>query len=229
MVYITGDLHGDFSRFSSPAMRRLRKGDTLIVCGDFGFIWNGDKKEEALLKKIGSRPYAVLFLDGCHENFDLLKEYPVTDWKGGRAQVISGNLVHLMRGQLYTLEGYRFFTFGGGESREYDLRDGAKTWWEEEMPSEEEMLHGLKTLESHGNRVDYILTHEPSGKACTYSGGPNARLDGINIYLNQIEDKVQFERWFFGSLHLDKVLSKRHLAVFRKVIPVHPAANRRRR
>ena len=51
MVYITGDLHGDFSRFSSPAMRRLRKGDTLIVCGDFGFIWNGDKKEEALLKK----------------------------------------------------------------------------------------------------------------------------------------------------------------------------------
>ena len=47
MVYITGDLHGDFSRFSSPAMRRLRKGDTLIVCGDFGFIWNGDKKEEA--------------------------------------------------------------------------------------------------------------------------------------------------------------------------------------
>ena len=100
MVYITGDLHGDFSRFSSPAMRRLRKGDTLIVCGDFGFIWNGDKKEEALLKKIGSRPYAVLFLDGCHENFDLLKEYPVTDWKGGRAQVISGNLVHLMRGQL---------------------------------------------------------------------------------------------------------------------------------
>ena len=56
MVYITGDLHGDFSRFSSPAMRRLRKGETLIVCGDFGFIWNGDKKEEALLKKIGSRP-----------------------------------------------------------------------------------------------------------------------------------------------------------------------------
>ena len=116
MVYITGDLHGDFSRFSSPAMRRLRKGDTLIVCGDFGFIWNGDKKEEALLKKIGSRPYAVLFLDGCHENFDLLKEYPVTDWKGGRAQVISGNLVHLMRGQLYTLEGYRFSPSAAGRA-----------------------------------------------------------------------------------------------------------------
>ena len=151
MVYITGDLHGDFSRFSSPAMRRLRKGDTLIVCGDFGFIWNGDKKEEALLKKIGSRPYAVLFLDGCHETFDLLKEYPVTDWKGGRAQVISGNLVHLMRGQLYTLEGYRFFTFGGGESRgirpagrRKNLVGGRR------MPSAREMTQGLETLAASG-------------------------------------------------------------------------------
>ena len=220
MVYITGDLHGDFSRFSSPAMRRLRKGDTLIVCGDFGFIWNGDKKEEALLKKIGSRPYAVLFLDGCHENFDLLKEYPVTDWKGGRAQVISGNLVHLMRGQLYTLEGYRFFTFGGGESREYDLRDGAKTWWEEEMPSAGEMTQGLETLAAAGNQVDFILTHEPSARARVYLAGRNDRLDGVNVYLNRVEEIASYKRWFFGSLHMDKTMSKQHMAVFQTVVPV---------
>lgn len=74
MIYITGDLHGDISRFSAPAMRRLRKGDTLIVCGDFGFVWDGSAKEQKLLKKIGAKPYTVLFLDGCHENFQLLQE-----------------------------------------------------------------------------------------------------------------------------------------------------------
>ena len=119
-------------------------------------------------------------------------------------QEIRANIRHLLRGEIYEIENETYFAFGGGETADPSLRTETATWWEEEMPSEEEMLHGLKTLESHGNRVDYILTHEPSGKACTYSGGPNARLDRINIYLNQIEDKVQFERWFFGSLHLDK-------------------------
>ena len=37
MVYITGDVHGDIRRFGAPA-RRLKKGDTLIVCGDFGML-----------------------------------------------------------------------------------------------------------------------------------------------------------------------------------------------
>ena len=92
MVYVTGDLHGEYARFSDPAFRRLKKGDTLIVCGDFGFLWKGGKKEEALLRKIGKKRYTVLFLDGRHENFELLNAYPVTDWNGGKAQVVSGNL-----------------------------------------------------------------------------------------------------------------------------------------
>ena len=38
MVYVTADLHGDASRFRSKEIRRLKKGDTLIVLGDFGFL-----------------------------------------------------------------------------------------------------------------------------------------------------------------------------------------------
>ena len=128
MVYVTGDLHGEYARFSDPTFRRLKKGDTLIVCGDFGFLWKGGKKEEALLRKIGKKRYTVLFLDGRHENFELLNAYPVTDWNGGKAQVISGNLIHLLRGELYTLEGESYFTFGGGESPDRELRAAAGAW-----------------------------------------------------------------------------------------------------
>lgn len=39
MVYITGDMHGDLSRFKNPIFKKLKAGDVLIVCGDFGFIW----------------------------------------------------------------------------------------------------------------------------------------------------------------------------------------------
>lgn len=227
MVYITGDTHGDYSRFTSPAARRLRPGDTLVVCGDFGFLWDGGRRENALIKKIGKLPYTVLFLDGRHENYDLLAEYPVTEWKGGRVQVIDGSLMHLLRGEIYTLEDETYFAFGGGESPDPAFRSGAKTWWEEESPTAEEMLAARRRLEQAGNKVDYILTHEPSGKARGYMSGRGEALNGVNVFLNTIEDSVEYQRWFFGCLHLDKPMSKRHLAVFRDIVPVHPPEGRR--
>ena len=228
MVYITGDTHGDYSRFTSPAARRLKKGDTLIVCGDFGFLWDGGKKERALLKKIARLPYTVLFLDGRHENYDLLKEYPIVEWNGGKAQAIGENLLHLLRGELYTIEYETYFVFGGGETPDPNLRTDAKTWWEEEMPTGEEMLAGRRRLEEAGNRVDFILTHEPSGKARGYMSGKGDRIDGVNIYLNTIEDSVEFGRWFCGCHHLDTPMSNRHLAVFREIVPVHEKTGTRR-
>lgn len=39
MICVTGDLHGDISRFKSPVLKKLRRGDALIITGDFGCIW----------------------------------------------------------------------------------------------------------------------------------------------------------------------------------------------
>ena len=57
MIYLTGDLHGDIERLKSKEMKKLKKGDTLIVCGDFGFVWDGSKKEQSVLKKLGKSKY----------------------------------------------------------------------------------------------------------------------------------------------------------------------------
>ena len=228
MVYITGDLHGDAARLAAPAWRQIRKGDTLIVCGDFGFLWDGSKKEKKRLKKLGNLPYTLLFLDGRHENFDLLAEYPVTEWNGGRAQIIEGNLIHLMRGEIYEIEDMSYFVFGGGESDDLELRADANTWWEAEMPSAEEMNRGLENLAARGNKVDFIVTHEPSGKASGYLTR-GARLDGVNVYLNRIEETVKFKRWFFGCIPMDKTMSRQHRAVFNDVVPVHDPHHKKSR
>ena len=74
MLYITGNMHGEMARFEDSRIRKLKKGDTLIVCGDFGFLWDGGAKEEKNLKKLGSKKYQILFVDGTHENFDLLEK-----------------------------------------------------------------------------------------------------------------------------------------------------------
>ena len=75
MICITGDTHGDISRFKNPVLKKLRKLDSFIICGDFGFLWNGDKNERKILKWIGKRKYNVLFAEGLHENFDELEKY----------------------------------------------------------------------------------------------------------------------------------------------------------
>ena len=55
MICVTGDLHGDISRFKSPVLKKLRRGDALIITGDFGCIWDGSKKEKRTLKKLGKK------------------------------------------------------------------------------------------------------------------------------------------------------------------------------
>ena len=143
MIYVTGDMHGEEERLYSRNMRKLKEGDTLIVCGDFGFVWDGSPKERKLLEYLGSRKYNVAFVDGTHENFDLLSKCRMTVWNGGRVHRVSGNLFHMMRGQIFNIEGCKIFTFGGGESLDREMRTEHQTWWREELPTPAELQEGV--------------------------------------------------------------------------------------
>lgn len=52
--------------------------------------------------------YTVLFIDGNHEDFQKLYNYPVEIWNGGRVHKIRKNVIHLMRGEIYRLMGTPF-------------------------------------------------------------------------------------------------------------------------
>ena len=218
MIYITGDTHGDFSRFKDSITRKLRRGDTLIVCGDFGFIWDGSKAENNILKKIGELKYTVAFIDGCHENFDLLEKYPDISWNGGTAQAISGNLVHLKRGQVYTIEGKKFFTFGGGHSQDIDIRRETNTWFEQEQPTVADVEEGVKNLMAHEGLIDYIVTHEPpqSLKKCLDMDILH-RLE-TDTFFEQLLTECAFGKWFFGKCHMNKIIQPEFYALFDDVI-----------
>lgn len=51
MIYITGDTHANFRRFSRKQMPyHLEEGDYMIVCGDFGLLWAKDRTFQYNLK-----------------------------------------------------------------------------------------------------------------------------------------------------------------------------------
>ncbi len=220
MVYVTGDTHGDFTRFQSPVLKKAGEDDVLIVCGDFGFFWDNSKKEQKLRKKIESLKYTVAFVDGCHENFDLLEKYKVTSWNGGKARVIAPNLVHLMRGEIYEICGRTFFTFGGGHSQDFEFRT-AENWWEREQPTVQEIVAAAKNLKDRGNAVDYIITHEPpaSLKDCLRIDTMQ-RLE-VHAFFEDLIHECDFHQWYFGKCHLNRYVPVKYFAVFDEIIPLN--------
>ena len=147
MIYITGDTHGDISCFKNPKLNKLGEKDILIVCGDFGFIWNPhDKNERKNLEYLKKRKYTICFVDGAHENFDVLNSYKPYRWKGGNTHKIADNIYHLMRGEIFTFEGKSFFVMGGGESDDAYMREENVSWWESELPTAEDMRNGVRNI-----------------------------------------------------------------------------------
>lgn len=216
MVYITGDLHADMDRFYDYT--KLKKGDTLIVCGDFGFIWDGGKAEKKRLQKIGKRKYNVAFVEGCHDNYDLLREYPEVNFCGGKAGHITGNLYHLKRGNVYTIEGKTYFAFGGGESDDYDERVREHKWWSEEQPSKQEVDFAVEQLNSVACKVDYILTHDAPGGLNGVVDIDADKQSYIHTFFDIVCKKCEFKMWFFGKYHMDLLIPPRYRALFRDVV-----------
>ncbi len=216
MVYVTGDTHGDISRFKSRELKKVGKGDVLIICGDFGFIWNRSKQERADLKKLMEKDYTIAFVDGCHENFDLLEDYPLADWNGGKVHKIAHNIVHLMRGQIYDIQGIRIFAFGGGVSQDYEFRHDSE-WWEREQPSHAEIIDGIKNLKEHNFEVDYVITHEPPASLKDCLGVDVFQRIEVHAFFEDIIKTVKFERWYFGKCHIDKHIPLKFYSVFNTV------------
>ena len=70
MIYITGDCHQDFRRFSTrifPEQKEMTKEDYVIICGDFGGVWNKGKEsreEKHLMDWLEGKSFTTLFVDG---------------------------------------------------------------------------------------------------------------------------------------------------------------------
>ena len=161
MIYVTGDIHGDQILWDACISNFLKEGDNIIVLGDFGIGFFDGRywTEEMFYDYLAEQKYTVLFVDGNHENFEKLNSFPVDQWHGGRVQFIRSNVIHLMRGEIYDIDGKKIFCFGGGYSLDKDYRVPGRTWWPQEMPDDGEYRNATKNLEECGFTVDYILTH----------------------------------------------------------------------
>lgn len=213
MILVTGDVHYpiDYAKLLELAKAgTLDKKDYLIVCGDFGVVWESWVRTNEAVTQISKLPFTVLWVDGNHENFSLLKQMPVVKKFGSLCHKITKNCFHLMRGNLYKIDGSTFFTFGGARSSDKAWRTPGIDWFPEEEASISEKAIAYDNLHSVGNKVDYIITHDcPTSilQVISKEIGTYLTPTDTSRFLQSIMNGTEFKHWFFGHHHIDSQLS----------------------
>lgn len=238
-LFFTGDTHIpiDISKLNShnfPIQKDLTKKDKVGINGDFGLIWNyketglsvpscpedtcWTKEELYWYDWLNNRNFTTIWVDGNHENFDRLKKYPVEIWNGGKVHKISDSIIHLMRGEVYTINELKIFTFGGARSTDRGTATGTakedegKWWWAEELPSMEEMDNAWNNLAKHNNTIDIIMTHALPDKALAFLG--YYKFDRLTSFLNNITETVNFDKWFSGHYHINRHFMDKYITQY---------------
>lgn len=250
MIYITGDCHGSFERLNTrnfPEQKEMTKEDYVIICGDFGAVWNKEKEskeENTFLNWLDEKSFTTLFIDGNHENFDRLYAYPVEEWHGGNVHKIRPSVIHLMRGQVFMIDGKKIFAFGGASSHDMEggilepddpnfklkrrrldrerrnYRINHLSWWQQELPSEEEMAEGHRNLLANDNTVDFIISHCCASSTQALISHGIYKQDILTDYLEEIRQKTQFKRWFFGHYHDNRNVNMEEILLYEQVIRI---------
>lgn len=220
----------------------LTKEDVLFQLGDFGWVWyefGVNKEQEKWLDTLAEQRYTLAVIPGNHENYDVIEKLPTIQKWGAPVRVLKrekGEIYFLERGYVYTVNGKKIFVFGGARSNKRPdnyipptrtYMSGFKVdrtpivegvnWWSRELPNDEEMERGRKTLEEHNWEVDWVFTHTcptsivktineagKEGKLYKWDKKSESREDDpVSIYLEEIDKKLKFKYLCFGHFHLD--------------------------
>lgn len=187
-------------------------------------MWDGSDREQELLNRLNASGKTILFVDGNHENFTLLERYPIELWNGGNTHKIRPNIRHLIRGEVYQLEGKKLLAFGGGNSSDQQYRIPMVSWWPHEMPTTEDYQRAESNLQKvHG--LDLIVTHVPPMEVYEMyhiNPGPD---EPLARYFQSLHMKYPSATWFCGHLHRDQSFENRIFLVYQSVVQMRNSPN----
>jgi len=216
MIYLTGDTHGDISRFDTamfPEGVSLTKFDVVIQLGDFGVLWSPVKSDNELywMEWLANKQWTTLVIPGNHENHDEIESLPVGIKWGAKVRVYEINEQRVyfgIPGEIYTIENETFLCIPKALSIDKELRTEGESWWSKELLSKQEENNVLDSLDKVDWNVDYVITHTcPTsiiGQAIDdYTINPKYN-DPTSKFLEFIANRLKFNHWFFGHFHNDR-------------------------
>lgn len=249
-VFITGDTHGDFERlfeWNNKTGLLNDKENLLIILGDSGFNYqvreNKDKASvddyrryrTTLSNWINKNRYinnikcVTLCIHGNHEaRPDTIVGYETGTFAGGRIfyEEDFPTLMFADDGQIYRLNGRDYLVIGGAYSvdKKYRLDNGYR-WFDDEQPSDYIKSAVEFVIEHRNNKIDVVLSHTcPLKWEPTELFLPNIDQSTVDksteSWLDEIENKLDYKRWYFGHYHGNKHIKEGVEMLFDDIIEV---------
>lgn len=182
-------------------------------------VWDNSAEERYWLEWLDDKPWTTLWIDGNHENFNMLKKYPVENWHGGKIQKITYSIFHLCRGNIFEIDGKRVFAFGGAESHDKHMtvkKFSLYTAWKrmrndyihipvrrfKSLPAVSYFLHIWKLFFPHCNTKFAILFTR----------------NRLTDFFDEVDKKTNFKLWFSGHYHRSGVYYQNHILIYNDIV-----------
>ena len=146
-----------------------------------------------------------------------------------------------MRGEIFDIDDKKIFAFGGAKS--HDIQDGILnldeeeriyeyrkrgayfrirdfSWWDLELPTKEERQNGINNLEKVNYKVDYVISHCCPTNIQAILGGGTYKKDYLTDYLQQISEKLEFKKWYFGHYHDYRQVNSQFVLLYEDIVPL---------
>ena len=218
MFYITGDTHGDFSRIEKLCYEmKTTLDDVIIILGDAGINYYTDSRAVTLKKKLSKLPITIFSIHGNHEERPFnIPTYTEKEFKEGIVYYEKEypNLLFAKDGEIYNFNEKRVIVIGGAYSVDkiYRIQRGLN-WYVDEQPSDIIKEYVENQLDKIGWKIDIVLSHTAPLKyehTEFFLSGINQNLvdKSTEKWLDIIEDRLTYDKWYFGHYHHYKKIDK---------------------
>lgn len=206
-IILTGDIHADISRIVLMDDSEMTKDDIVIVLGDFGVIWGNSEMTDWRLKELSKKNFTTAFLDGNHENFvEIARLENITSWHGGKVGKLPYGIIHLLRGEIYNINGKIIGVCGGANSVDLWHRTEGVSWWREEEITDKDISNFEANLK--GNKIDIMLSHDAPASLIPlvklFSRINDRKISNSQKQLEKINQIADIDKWYFGHWHINK-------------------------
>ena len=77
-----------------------------------------------------------------------------------------------------------------------------------------------KNLEKVNYKVDYIISHCCPTNIQALLGGGTYKKDYLTDYLQEISEKLEFKKWYFGHYHDNRQINDQYVLLYEDIIPL---------
>lgn len=217
-IFITGDTHGDFERiFEFCDEYDTTTKDIMVILGDAGINYFLDDNDTQLKDELEQLTVTLFCIHGNHEERPCnISSYEEKQWHGGTVLYEEDypNILFAQDGEIYDFEGKKVIVIGGAYSVDkYYRLSGGSPWFESEQPDEWIKDYVEAQLEKSKWKVDYVFSHtiplkyEPTD---VFLDNIDQRLvdKTTEEWLDIIENKLSYSRWYCGHYHIDRYIGK---------------------